>query len=992
MKRLLLILLFIVFVAQPCLSAIDPSIDTKKTWKNAYRFTGKSKDKYLDWCVAIEDAIDGTTGVAFMYFIPGTEPADTKGFMYYDLSSNTIKVRTGSGYVALATASGNSLDLAYDAGHAITVDGTAVTLTTGAADDNIVLVIAQNETSNNNDAVTIANAGTGDAIQITPGATTGGGIYIIGKASGTEELITLDSTTNNMNLADNVGQLLINSDVAYAHKGAAGLVVYHQTGQPITAAEGFLARFVSSGTAQTNAYAVGITVPVGQPAMAINNQVVITGQDNSGLTTLNVVGNDTTQNTHALDVHNEGTAAAVLITPDDTDTPALLVTGKLNSTVTVVTIDGATADWIGGADNVAMVEITGGSTANADAGGGLLAVISDTNPASASEGFLARFIHTGTATTNAYAVEIETTNTTPCLQLNNQMTIAGSASGGIMLDITGADTSTDTVTFVGVGTGDVLQITANATTATGLKIIGAINGAAALAYIDGASVNWIGANDVGMLSLIGDTPATNAGSSLLFVQTAASPVAASEGFLVRLEQKTGAAVTDAYAMGISTTATTPCLHLNNELVITGAAAAGQLLTIVSQDADDITVSLTGVGSAAVLALVPNATAAIGLTCTAKASGTTADAEFDATAGWLGAADVGLVHIKGDSALTDNAASLFVVINATGRPKDGAQGFLARFVDSGTARTTAHAVEIKTTNTTKALLLNNQLTITGADSAGTLVAITGSDVTTDTDTIVVTHRGDASALKITTSEPVGTGIEIVCDAAQTSAALLIDATTGAWVGKAAEGILEIANDGTAADTTASMIYLAQSGTNISGQEGICLNMIDTSTSGGGTEYVMHIDSTNNEAIYVDSGSVLIDEFLTATKGLQVGVGETMTTAAAEGAGQQIDDDVTFANVTATTGVNEFITLPNDPAIGTVVYVMNNVGANFEIRTLAAGNDSINNVDTSDAATEYLCTSGGANNGDLVCFTYVTADRWIGVSYTYLGAVRAAVVPD
>ena len=174
--RKLLIYVFIALMALPVFGAISPSMDNKKTYKNSYRWTGKPKDKLLKWAVAMEDAIDGTTGLAFMYFIPGTEPDDTKGFMYYDLASNTIKVRTSSGYVALATASGNSLDLAYDAGHAITVDGTAVTLTVGASDDNIALVIDQNETSNNNDAVTIANAGTGDAIQITPGATTGGGI------------------------------------------------------------------------------------------------------------------------------------------------------------------------------------------------------------------------------------------------------------------------------------------------------------------------------------------------------------------------------------------------------------------------------------------------------------------------------------------------------------------------------------------------------------------------------------------------------------------------------------------------------------------------------------------------------------------------------------------------------------------------------------------------------------------------------------------------
>ena len=662
-----------------------------------------------------------------------------------------------------------------------------------------------------------------------------------------------------MNLADNVGQLLINSDVAYAHKGAAGLVVFHQTGQPITAAEGFLARFVSTGTKRDASYAVGITVPLGQPAMAINSQVVITGVDNSGLTTLNVVGNDTTQNTHALDVHNEGSAAAVLITPDDTDTPALLVTGKANSTVTVVTIDGASGAWIGGVDDVAMVEITGGSTANADAGGGLLAVISDTNPAATSEGFLCRFIHTGTATTDAYAVQIETTNTTPCLQLNNQMTIAGSASGGIMLDITGADTSTDTVTLVGVGTGDVLQITANATTATGLKIIGAINGAAALAYVDGASVNWIGANDVGMLSLIVDTPATNAGSTLCFIQTAASPIAASEGFLLRLEQKTGAAVTDAYAMQISTTDTTPCLQLNNQLTITGGATAGVLMDITSVDADNDTVQLTGAGSADVLQITSNATASVGLNVIAKASGTTADIYVNAKAGWLGAADVGLVTIESDSALTDNAASLLVVINKTGQIKDGATGHLARFVDAAAARTGSFGVEINMSNTAPALLVNNQIKSDGADSTGILLLIDGEDTTGDTDSIVQTHDGDGSAFKMTLEAPAGMGLEIIGDAAGTHPQINIDLETGAWVGAATTGALEITNDGFLVED-ASLLRLENKGQIAVANDGACLEVIDSGAARA-TSYAVRIASTSNEALHVDTGLVVIDEGLT-----------------------------------------------------------------------------------------------------------------------------------
>lgn len=999
MKKILIFLILLALVKScGAAAAFTDSIEVSRTWLNGFAWTGHvPKDKAFRWGKEVENKLDGDTAINNFLFEESTsDPTSTEGRMYYNTNSSAFKFYNGSDWITFGTsAGGDSLDTAYNNGNTIDVDGSAVTLDNDTTDNNVLLILTQDDTTGNTDAMTIVNTNTGDAIQISPGATTGGGVNIIGKASGTTPLITLNSTTNNMNLADNVGQILITSDVAYAHKGAGGLVVYHQTGQPVTAAEGFLARFVSTGTARADSYAVGITVPATQPAMAINSQVIITGQDNSSLTTLSIVGNDGTNNTDAVDIHNEGTGDCLQITPDDTGTVALNIVGKANSTVTVVHIDGDTGDWIGGADDVAMVEIVGGATANADAGGGLLAVISGTTPKANSEGYLCRFISTGTATTTAHAVEIETTNTQPALMLNNQLTITGVDSTGVLVAITGNDDTgdTDVMTIANGAASDGIQITNSDVSSVAIRAIATASQITSSLVLDGATNNWDGADNVGMLHLTHDDAAIDGGATLLMCLNSGTMKAAAEGYLARFVQVTGAAVTDAYAVEIETTATSPCLKLNGQMSIAGQGATdGVLLDIVSADTDDDTVQLTGVGAGDVLQITPNAVTAIGINVVAKASGTTADVYIDATAGWIGASDVGLVSIVSDSALTDAAATLLLVKNATGQVKADAQGHLARFVDAAAARTGAHAVEIKTTNTTPCLLLNNKLTITGADSAGTLVAITGADVAGDSDTFTMTHRGDASALKITTSEPAGTAIEVVCDAAQTGAAVMIDATTGAWVGKAAEGILEIANDGTAADTTASMIYLAQSGTNISGQEGICLNMIDTSASGGGTEYVMHIDSTNNEAIYVDSGEVLIDEFLTATGGVQVGVGETMTTAAAEGASGTIDDGVTFANVTTTTGVNEFITLPNDPPVGTVVYVMNNVGANFEIRTLAAGNDSINNIDTSDAATEYLCTSGGANNGDLVCFTYVTADRWIGVSYTYLGAVRTAVIPD
>ena len=860
MKRLLFIMLFIVLVAQTCL-AITPSIDNRKTYKNAYQWTGKPKDKLLKWAVAMEDAIDGTTGVAFLFLIPGTEPDDTKGFMYYDLAANTVKVRTSAGFVALATASGNSLDLAYDAGNAITVDDSAVTLTTGASDNNITLVIAQNETSNNNDAVTIANAGTGDAIQISPGATTGGGINVIAKASGTAALITLNGATNNWDGANNVGQLTLTQDDAFANTGATQLMVLN-SGTTIASAEGFLARFVQEGgAAVSDAYAVEIETVATTPCLMLNGQMTITGQGATDGVLLDITSADTDDDT--VQLTGVGSADVLQITPDAATAVALHIVGKANSSVTVVNIDGSTADWIGGADDVAMVEITGGSTANADPGGGLLAVISATTPAASSEGFLARFIHTGTATLTAHAVEIETTNTQPALMLNNQLTVTGADQAGTLVAITGNDSTgnTDTMTINHDGTAAGLKIIADGTTSQNLELAPKEQQTQWMALVDGATdANWIGADDVGMLTFNNDTELAHIGASQIVVLNSAQPKTSSEGFMLRLVDS-GTARTTAYAMEIETTATTPCLKLNNQLTITGAStSAGVLLDITSTDTAVDTVQLTGAGSADVLQITSNATGSIGLNVIAKASGTTSDVIVDGTAGWIGAANVGLVHIKSDSALTDNAATLLMVRNDTGQIKDGATGHLARFVDAAAARTGSFGVEINMQNTAPALLVNNQIKIDGADSTGILLLIDGEDTTLDSDSIVQTHDGDGAAYKMTLEAPASVGLSIIGDAAGTHPAINIDLETGAaWVGAATTGALEITNDGLLVED-ASLLRLENKGQIAVANDGACLEVIDSGAQRA-TSYAVRIASASNEALHVDAGLVVIDEGLT-----------------------------------------------------------------------------------------------------------------------------------
>ena len=144
MKKLfikLFIMFFIVLTAQPVLGAFTRSLDNKRTYKNAYRWTGKPRDFILEWAQEVEDRATGASSTEFTYYEPtDTEPGTTAGYFYYDLSENKPKYYNGGSWVAVESGSvGNSLDGAYDVGRSITVDAGPVVLTTDTGSGIIAL-------------------------------------------------------------------------------------------------------------------------------------------------------------------------------------------------------------------------------------------------------------------------------------------------------------------------------------------------------------------------------------------------------------------------------------------------------------------------------------------------------------------------------------------------------------------------------------------------------------------------------------------------------------------------------------------------------------------------------------------------------------------------------------------------------------------------------------------------------------------------------------
>lgn len=119
-------------------------------------------------------------------------------------------------------------------------------------------------------------------------------------------------------------------------------------------------------------------------------------------------------------------------------------------------------------------------------------------------------------------------------------------------------------------------------------------------------------------------------------------------------------------------------------------------------------------------------------------------------------------------------------------------------------------------------------------------------------------------------------------------------------------------------------------------------------------------------------------------------QTVTPNNDSGAASLIGEGVTAVDVAPVTNdANDWIVLPaiaNVP-VGHTIYIACTAGGNFELRTPAASNTKINNVDA-DGTQEYLCT-----DTDLIRITSMGATQgWVAQSITNLGAVRTAVVPD
>jgi hypothetical protein len=296
-----------------------------------------------------------------------------------------------------------------------------------------------------------------------------------------------------------------------------------------------------------------------------------------------------------------------------------------------------------------------------------------------------------------------------------------------------------------------------------------------------------------------------------------------------------------------------------------------------------------------------------------------------------------------------------------------------------------------------------LLLTGADSSGTLLTIAGIDTTGNSDTVTIAQSGTGSGLKITCSEADSVALTALACANQTTSLVKIDGATANWIGATNVGMLHMTADTAFAHANATMLYVASSATPIASSLGCIARFLDSGADSA-SSYAVCINSTHNGALNLTGGSdrvalnvaagtvafagaMACTGIATFATGYQA-TAVSVKPAADSGAGSIIPLGTRMVTVAAvTTNANDWIILPPAATVGQEITILCAAGGNFELRTPVASSDLINNVDCSDGAAEYLCT-----DTDMIRLVNTAAAKWVATSYTYLGAVRTAVVPD
>jgi hypothetical protein len=330
------------------------------------------------------------------------------------------------------------------------------------------------------------------------------------------------------------------------------------------------------------------------------------------------------------------------------------------------------------------------------------------------------------ATGTAPVVEIEQTHAT------------GGVGFLVDQDATG---DVNAVEVTNAGTGYSVTTTAGAAASCGYEYIAAVSGTGAGLLLDGTTGSWIGADNTGLgwihsdgvlaaggnLLRVTSSGLNAAGSFLVEIEQTGKVVAATDGICLKISE-TAAATATSYAVCIASTSN-EALHVDTGLslfdervTITLADNTGPALAITNPDTTGNTnaVTIAPSGTGAGLQISPQGTTTMAISVVGLASSTVSAVKIDgsAGAGYLGAANVGMLHLVNDGTYADVAATELYIGNS-GVPQNDSLGHCLRIVDTGNAAagTMAYPVYISSNDATVGGVLVN------THASGNALAIT-----------------------------------------------------------------------------------------------------------------------------------------------------------------------------------------------------------------------------------------------------------------------------
>lgn len=540
-----------------------------------------------------------------------------------------------------------------------------------------------------------------------------------------------------------------------------------------------------------------------------------------------------------------------------------------------------------------------------------------------------------------------------CIFINFDGTYAANGEGAcLLIDDNGTASSTNYSVSINSNAVNAMKVvTANAGMMN-LVMTGAANQTVQVVDID---TQWIGTNNVGCVEIDSDgvivaganllrisgTGANEAQSYLAEIVSTGNVVTSTDGICLRIDES-GTAAGTSYAAFITSTANAglgvsisgvgveavnialPAAHVVNGLAIVGdydgasgkgmisatstgthvaadtslfigshstgapaASARGSILRLVdtTSNAADAWVAFISSTNNDGLLIDTGAIADINL----KLTGVTAQEASmmviagDTTAGWEGEPNAGMLHINAIGARSDTTSSLLLISDITGASVASGRGTSMRIVDATTV---------------------------GADSWVGYIKTTAND-----------------GLLIETGHIDGKCLWLKNSTAGVDSTLHVDGATGGWVGVDDTGLLHLDNDGTQV-TGAGMIHIAKTGATGANMTGSCLEIQDASTGGSTSGYAAYINASGAlEALHVVGGLVLVDEVLTATKGLvSLALDTNVTTPPTDAELDAVTD--------ATQQVAGFIGIVDDADAHANVYVIVHDGTKWWQATLTA----------------------------------------------------------